>query len=139
MVLINEKERDLIMMKELRENIQNQSYLESPHGQLFPAEDILYNRQQEALEEAEHPLGIIGKMFQAKLEDENPDVALQQKFEGTFYRNAKDKEGQVLERIDTLYMKSLDESQAPESVLERIQHFQMLHQRAKEFILAEYN
>ena len=126
-------------MKELRENIQNQPYLESPHGQLFPAEGILYNRQQEALEEAENPLGIIGRMFQTKLENENPNVASQQKFEGTFYRNAKDKEDQVLERIDTLYMKLLDESQAPESGLERIQHFQMLHQQAKEVILAEYS
>jgi len=126
-------------MKELRENIQNQSYLESPHGQLFPAEGILYNRQQEELEEAENPLGVIGRMFQTKLENENPNVALQQKFEGTFYRNAKDKEEQVLERIDTLYMKLLDENQAPESGLERIQHFQMFHQQAKEVILAEYS
>jgi len=125
-------------MKELREAIQNQPYLESPHGQLFPAEAILYNRQQEKLEEAESPLGEIGRMFQSKLEDENPDVARQQKFEGTFYRTAKDKEDQVLEEIDTLYMKLLDKNQAPESGLERIQHFQTLHQQAKEIVLAEY-
>ena len=125
-------------MKELREAIQNQPYLESPHGQLFPAEAILYNRQQEEREEAEKPLGEIGRMFQSRLENENPDIARQQKFEGTFYRTAKDKENQLLEEIDTLYMKILDKNQASESGLERIQHFQTLHQQAKEIVLAEY-
>lgn len=122
----------------MKQAIQNQMYLTGPHGQLFLAEGILYNREQEELEEKKNPLGAIGKMFQIKLEEDNPEVAEQEKFEGIFYSNAKIKENQVLDRIDNLYMKLLDESLAPEIGLERIQHFQQLFSQAQEIILAEY-
>ena len=77
-------------MEEIRESIRNKRISQAHMDNYFLPKGILYNRQQEALEEAENPLGLIGRIFQTKLEEENSDIALQQKFEGTFYRNAVD-------------------------------------------------
>jgi len=125
-------------MEEIRESVPSPKYIVGPHGQLFEEDGILHNQEQEKIKEAEQPLGDIGKMLQMKLEEENPEVAIQQKFEGRFYLEAKKKEEKIYEEIRKLNQQLMEKNPPPEECLERIQHFFMIRRQAEEIVLANY-
>ena len=116
--------------------IKNLPHTEGENGILYP---IIEAYEPDTPEELKQPLGWIGRMILAKMEEENPNQAFQMRKEMTLHPYIKKKELEALDRINNLMGRILEKTPPSEiDMLQRIRDFEMARQRAKELVLHEY-